>query len=201
MEIENQWCENIFVVLGNIIHEKVDDPFIIENRGKLHVSRSLPISSNNFKIQGVCDVVEFIKDENGVFIKQLNGKYLINVVEYKRGKPKIANVINYADSIQVASQMICINEMFNTECSGCVYYASIGRKVKMTNFNDLVPIISILVDEIHKLFSSREVPKIKECEQCRGCSFKDICFPKVKNKKTCQLLIQSAWSKYNEKTS
>jgi len=200
MEIESQWSENIFVVLGNIVHEKVDNSFLVENRGDLHISRSLPIYSHKYKIQGVCDVVEFIKDENGVFIKQLNGKYSINVVEYKRGHPKTSGVVNYADSIQVVAQMVCMNEMFGTSCDGYVYYASVGRRCKISNFKKLVNKLSEILNEIQNYFQQKQVPKIQNMEHCANCSFSDICLPKIKNK-SLKTLIKTNWEKINEETS
>lgn len=200
MEIENQWRENIFVVLGNIVHEKVDNPFMLENRGSLHISRSVPIYSHKYKIQGVCDVVEFVRDEKGVFIPQLNGNYSISVVEYKRGRPKIAGVINYADSIQVTAQMLCINEMFGTQCKGYVYYASIGRRCPLSNLNEKVHKLTQTLEEMQQYIKKSEVPKIQKMEHCASCSFVDVCLPKIKSKSFADL-IKTSWEDVNEKTA
>lgn len=196
MEIEKQWCENIFVVLGNLTHEKVDQPFLIENRNELHISRSLPIFSHKYKIQGVCDVVEFIKDKNGVYIKQLNDNYKIKVVEYKRGKPKVQNQVNYADSIQLTAQMLCINEMFGTTCEGFIYYASIGRRCKLNNFYELTNVVSKIVKEMTEFLDKKIITPINKTPHCQGCSFKKICMPKTKPKTTFDDLIQRSWQEF-----
>ena len=201
MEIEQQWCENIFVVLGNLVHEKVDKPFLTENRNGLHISRSLPVYSHKYKIQGVCDVVEFIKNKKGAYIKQLEDNYIIKVVEYKRGKPKEFNQVNYADSIQLTAQMLCINEMFNTNCEGFVYYASIGRRCKLNNFNELTNVVFNIVEEMTEFLQNNTVPPITNTSRCNGCSFKEICIPNAKTKLPFNSLIKNSWEEQFEKTT
>ena len=88
IHIEQQWEENVQTIEGQYIHTKVDEPFIREKRGNKVIVRALPIKSNKLKISGICDVVEFIKDSNGVEVPELEGQFLAYPVEYKRGKPK-----------------------------------------------------------------------------------------------------------------
>lgn len=88
IHIEQAWEENVRTVEGQNIHQKTDSPFIREKRGSKLIVRAMPIKSNELKLTGICDVVEFVKDENGVEIYGNEGKYIPYPVEYKRGKPK-----------------------------------------------------------------------------------------------------------------
>jgi len=108
IHIEQQWAENVRTVQGQHLHQKADKPFIREKRGDKLIVRAMPIRSNELKITGVCDVVEFVKDSvNGVEIDGLEGKYRAYPVEYKRGKPKS----NDSDVLQLIDQAMCIEEM------------------------------------------------------------------------------------------
>lgn len=67
-------------------HEKVDDPFIKGKRKNIFYSRAVPISSKKLGLIGIIDVIEFLKDENGIIIPGKKGKWTPYIVEYKRGK-------------------------------------------------------------------------------------------------------------------
>ncbi len=88
IHIEQQWEENVRTIEGQHLHRKADDTTIREKRGDKLIVRAMPIKSNELRITGICDVVEFIKDERGVEVIGLEGKYLPYPIEYKRGKPK-----------------------------------------------------------------------------------------------------------------
>ena len=90
IHIERQWEENVRTIEGKQIHDRVDDPFIIETRGDIVIARAVPIISNKLGLYGVADVVEFIKDEvSGITLSERKGLWKPIPVEYKRGKPKI----------------------------------------------------------------------------------------------------------------
>ena len=55
--------KNTRTVQGNIVHKTVDQPLIKEKRGDKVVSRAMSVLSHELKITGVCDVVEFNRDE------------------------------------------------------------------------------------------------------------------------------------------
>src|SRR5699024_12429345 len=88
IHIEQHWEENVKTVEGQQVHRKVDQPFIKEKRKNIVTVRAMPVKSKTLKITGVCDVVEFIKDDQGVDIPKLNGRYIAYPVGYKRGKSK-----------------------------------------------------------------------------------------------------------------
>src|SRR5690606_21036690 len=107
IHIEQQWEENVRTTEGKYLHEKADKPFIREKRGNKLVVRAMPVKSNELKIYGVCDVVEFVRNKDGIPISGLDGKYKVYPVEYKRGKPKN----DESDIMQLTAQALCLEEM------------------------------------------------------------------------------------------
>ena len=82
----------------------------------------------NLRITGICDVVEFIKDDSGVEINGAEGKYLAYPIEYKRGKPKM----NDADILQLTAQAMCLEEMLLCEINtGYMFYNEIKHRVEV----------------------------------------------------------------------
>lgn len=95
MYIECEWRSNYKIVEGDILHERVDDPFFNEKRKDIHVSRSVPVYSNDLNLYGVADIIEFIKDAQGIEIPGKKGLWKINPIEYKNGEPeKIIPIIS-----------------------------------------------------------------------------------------------------------
>jgi CRISPR-associated exonuclease Cas4 len=83
IHMEQQWHDNVYTVRGDIVHEKVDDPFIKESRGKHFVSRSLPVASYELGFYGIMDLVNFYEDENGIYMPTKGKSYIASPVEYK----------------------------------------------------------------------------------------------------------------------
>ena len=66
IHIEQQWAENVHTVVGELMHKRAHDPYLVEKRKDLLVARSLPIASRLLGVSGECDVVEFHRCEDGV---------------------------------------------------------------------------------------------------------------------------------------
>ena len=106
--VEGQWEDNYLTLAGDRFHKKVDDPYVSETRGSKFIKRALKICSKELGLSGICDVVEFQKDDkNGVPVYGKEGKYLPIPVEYKHGKPKK----DKSDIFQVLAEAICLEEM------------------------------------------------------------------------------------------
>ena len=60
IHIEQQWEENVRTVEGQNLHVKADQPFIREKRKNKLIVRAMPVQSHKLKINGICDVVEFM---------------------------------------------------------------------------------------------------------------------------------------------
>lgn len=180
IHVENQWERNVYTVRGDIVHEKVDDPFILETRGDLIVSRSVPIISWELGFYGIADLIEFNKSETGVVIQGKEGYFNILPVEYKVGKPKE----RLYDEIQLCLQALCLEEMYGTKIEeGGMYYAKIRRRMKVHFDSRLRKYTRDIVAEMHKLISENVTPKENYGLKCDHCSLYNICLPKVISKR------------------
>src|SRR5690625_3871437 len=115
IHIEQQWEENVRTIEGQLLHEKAVKPFIREKRKDKIIVRGMPVQSKDLKINGICDVVEFIQDSKGVEIVGEQGKYIPIPIEYKRGKPNR----DETDLVQLDYQAISLEEMLVCEMNTC----------------------------------------------------------------------------------
>lgn len=176
IHIEQQWVENVKTIEGQIIHEKADQPEIRERRGNKLVVRALPIHSHQLKTVGICDVVEFILDENGVLLQKENERFIPFPVEYKRGKPKQGE----EDLVQLIAQVICLEEMFLIEINkGAFFYNEIKQRVEIIITNEMKTHVKKLFEEMWQYYERQYTPKVKEGKHCKSCSLKTICLPKT----------------------
>lgn len=188
IHIEQQWEENVRTIQGQHIHEKTDKPFLREKRGNKLIVRAMPIRSNDLMITGVCDVVEFIEDnQNGIHLQDIDGKYKAYPVEYKRGKPKKHD----SDVLQLVAQAMCIEEMLLcTVDVGYLYYHEIKHRVEIKITEDLKIAVRKVVREMHEYFKRRHTPKVKTGSFCKNCSLQKICLPEMMNKKSVKSYIE-----------
>lgn len=187
IHIEQQWEENVRTIEGQYLHRNADKPFIREKRGNKLVVRAMPIKSNELKITGVCDVVEFIKDCNGVEINGVEGKYIAYPVEYKRGKPKM----NDSDVLQLTAQAMCLEEMLLCEINlGFMFYNEIKHRVEIPLTLENKNKVRLIVREMHDYYKRKHTPKVKTGPFCKSCSLQDICLPELMNKRTVKSYIE-----------
>lgn len=186
IHIEQQWEENVRTIEGQHLHEKADQPFIREKRGKKLIVRAMPIKSEELKISGICDVVEFISDEKGVSLEGEEGKYLPFPLEYKRGRPKK----NDSDILQLTAQAICIEEMLlcNVE-KGYIFYNEIKKRQEILFTDNLKKRVKEVTREMHGYYSRRYTPKVKTGNHCRNCSLQNICMPNLLAKESVKNYI------------
>jgi len=187
IHIEQQWEENVKTIEGEYLHRKADQPFMREKRGDKIIVRAMPVKSATLQITGVCDVVEFIRDDNGVKINHAEGKYKAYPVEYKRGKPKKSD----EDIVQLAAQAICLEEMLLCDIGiGYMYYNEIKHRVEIPLTLALKDKVRRLVIEMQDYYKRRYTPKVKSGSFCRSCSLQNICLPEVMNKQTVGSYIE-----------
>jgi len=181
IHIEQQWSENYRTVDGHIFHEKAHSNIMPEKRGDIIISRSMPVLSRQLGVTGVCDVVEFHRDKNGISVNGLENKYKISPVEYKRGKPKD----NDSDILQLVGQAICLEEMLccNIE-TGYLYYGEIRHREQVDINQDLRKKVYDIFKEMHDLYTRKYTPKVKSNNSCKSCSLIDICLPKLCKKQS-----------------
>lgn len=179
IHVEHQWVQNLYTVKGDIVHEKVDDPFLMESRGNLIISRSVPVQSEQLGCYGVTDLVEYQLNEEGVKISGKEGHYRLYPIEYKAGKPKDDNI----DKVQLCLQALCLEEMHNTQVTaGAIYYAKTRRRETVAFDQNLRRQARDLITEMHQLMSSSITPMPSYSKICDHCSLYNICLPKSTSK-------------------
>lgn len=186
IHIEDQWEENVRTTEGKHLHEKADQPFIREKRGNKFIVRAMPIQSHELKITGVCDVVEFIYDEEGIELASVEGKYLPYPVEYKRGKEKK----NDADILQLTAQAMCLEEMMVCDIDkGFMYYHETRNRLEVNITDELRKKVKDIVLEMHSYYQKRYTPKVKIGNFCKSCSLQNICVPNMMKRQSVKNYI------------
>lgn len=194
IHIEQQWSENFMTIDGKIFHQKAHSSIASEKRNDIIVSRSMPVFSRQLGITGVCDIVEFHKNDNGISIHGYDGKFNVIPIEYKRGKPKEDDI----DILQLASQAVCLEEMLCCEINiGCLFYGETRHRTKVDITVELKNKVADIFKEMHELYNKRYTPKVKANKNCKACSLVDLCLPKLLNKKLVRSYIKENVLKEN----
>lgn len=187
IHIEQQWTENVRTLEGKNLHEKADKPFIREKRGNKLVVRAMPVKSNELKITGVCDVVEFVRNENGIEISGMDGKYIAYPVEYKRGKPKT----DESDIMQLTAQALCLEEMLLCDVDkGYIFYNEIKHRVEVPITVEYRDKVKKVITEMYDYYVRRYTPKVKTGKFCKSCSLQHICLPNMLKKRSVKSYIE-----------
>lgn len=177
IHVEQQWQENVLTAQGRIEHENTHDETRVESRGNLVISRGLRVRSNQLKLQGACDTVEFYQDAQGIPLKGRKGNWQPYPVEYKHGKKGLAT---HADSLQLCAQAMCLEEML--VCSipkGAIFYHTTRRREEIIFDNALRKEVQHMAEEMNQLFARGHTPLAKPRTGCKSCSLRDICLPSL----------------------
>lgn len=181
IHIEQQWAENVLTVEGSHLHEKADQPFIREKRNDRLIIRALPIHSRELGMSGICDVVEFNRDPDGIFISKFQDTFRINPVEYKHGKMKP----DLSDEMQLVTQAYCLNEMLATKVTnGDIFYFETRTRTTIEITDEKVKKLREITKEMHEYWKKGRTPIVKITKKCDRCSLKDICLPVLSKKET-----------------
>ena len=176
IHIEQQWEENVHTVVGELMHKKAHDPYLVEKRKDLLIARSLPIVSREMGVSGECDVVEFHRCEDGIKLHGHRGTFSVYPIEYKKGKPKLTE----EDRLQLVAQALCLEEMFSTNIQeGALFYGETRRREVLEITEDLRQEVRGMFREMHQYFERKYTPKVKYSKACNACSLKEICLPKL----------------------
>ena len=168
IHVEQVWEENRFTAEGRIVHERVDSGEQ-ETRGKLRSERGVAVVSQVLGIVGKMDLLEI------EVVGSLPPRYF--PVEYKRGKPKIADW----DRIQLCAQALCLEEMLDISVTeGAIWYWQVRKRAKVCLDNKLREMTVEIIAEAKKVWRSSKMPApIEDKAKCRGCSLVDICQPDI----------------------
>lgn len=180
IHIEQQWKDNLSTKEGEIIHEKVDNPYIRETREDIFFSRGMAVSSKKLGLSGILDLVEFRKNNKGITIENRDGKWLPYIVEYKRGKEKKDN----RDIIQLAAEVICLEEKLNCKIQySYLYYNQTRTRIRVVITDELRAEVYTMADNMHNLYNKKLTIRADHYKNCTKCSLYDLCLPKITKKK------------------
>ena len=179
IHIEMQWQDNVLTVEGKQLHERVDDPFFVETRRNVIISRSVPVASYTLGLSGICDVVEFTSSTEGIRLPGREGFHRPTPIEYKRGHPKRDPV----DEAQLCAQAICLEEMLAIDIPfGYLYYGETRRREPVTFTKELRQLVYQATTEMHAYMARGYTPRVKVSKACRSCSLAAICLPNLQEK-------------------
>ncbi len=174
--LEHQWEENLLTVEGTLLHEKAHDPGFKEKRGSRILKRALRVASPHLGVTGMCDVVEFIRDEAGIHIPKYEGTYRVLPVEYKHGRPKEGK----EDLFQLTLEAMCLEDMLVTNITeGCLYYGETHHRVTVPLSEETRAEVKKTLQEIRNFRAHRHTPRVKKRRGCKNCSIKNLCLPEL----------------------
>lgn len=190
IHVEQQWKENLLTFMGQELHEKANDPFVVEKRSDTVIVRSFPLVSHSLQLYGVGDVLEFRKTgKNGVRLKKHSGLWLPVPIEYKLGRPKPNN----CDVIQLCAQAICLEEQFGLRIGfGQVFYGRTRKRLDVELTSELREETKQVAKGMHDVFGRGITPAPSLSSACNNCSLQEICLPQLKTKKTSKDYIFKA---------
>lgn len=188
IHIEQQWQENVLTLEGSYVHKVADNPFIRERRRDKLIVRAMPVHSRQLGITGICDIVEFVHDPNGIELVGEEGRFLPVPIEYKRGKPKKDD----SDRSQLIAQLMCLEEMLACKLSlGHFFYNEIKRRVEVHVTTDEKDRVRNTLLEMHHHFQRKHTPKVKVSSKCKSCSLHNICLPELLGRRSVASYIES----------
>ena len=188
IQIENQWEENMRTVEGNIMHERAHNEAFTELRGNVLIVRGLRIASPGLGLNGICDVVEFHRDQDGVLLHGREGRWLPYPVEYKRGKPKEDD----CDQLQLCAQAICLESMFLCQIrEGSLFYGETRRRQKVEFTAEMRRRVESMAVEMREYYARRHTPSAKPSKACNACSLKDVCLHKLTKRESVSAYIHA----------
>ena len=155
-----------------MLHEKAHDG-LDESRPGVRITRGLPVSSEEWGLSGVCDVVEF----HG---RKPNYERVVPI-EYKRGKPKA----HRADEVQLCAQALCLESMTGMNIkSGYLFYGKTRRRTEVLFDPILRSLVHECIQKIKDIQESKTTPSaIYEQRKCDACSLQELCQPKINERK------------------
>ena len=189
IHIEQQWKENIHTALGRQDHARCHDGDLFEKRGNTLTIRNLRVASQGLHLTGICDVVEFRKDPQGINIRYCEGLWKPMPVEYKHGHSKA----NDADRLQLCAQVIALEEMLLCEIREAALFYVETRRREVVDISEILRTkTQNMADEMWKYFQRGFTPKVKTGKHCKACSLSELCLPRLCQKVSVKRYLDEA---------
>ena len=180
IHVEQQWVENVLTAKGRAEHTRVHDDKVKDYRNGKITIRGLKVHSYELGVSGECDAVEFSPVSDGITLKGREGQWSVIPIEYKHGTTKS----NDCDRLQVAVQAMCLEEMFSYKIEkSYIFYFENRRREEVPLTDGIRKDVKETLEEMHAYMARKYTPKVKSGKGCNNCSLKNICIPKLQNKK------------------
>lgn len=158
--VQNEFESNVHTILGDQVHENVDEFGEEERRGKV-IYKGVKLNSDIYGVVLKVDTVEKYGDK-------------IYPVEYKKGKRGLWK----NDKYQMALQAMLLEEKLKTPINkGYIYYVGSKERVEIKITDKLKEEIVKTINAIRQLYNSMKIPEGVDDNRCKYCSIKNICLP------------------------
>lgn len=182
LNVNNDWQENAFVVLANIMHENVNSgKHKVISKNKYELS-GVYVYDDETDIFGVTDCIEFKPDSSGAYIEELKGNFIVNIIEYKPTKPKNAD-FNETDAIQAFGYKLCADYIWHCDAGAYIFYKDTRRRVELpfkSGYDKYYALIKQYISGMKDILEKNYIPPREKTQKCSGCSMQDVCMPKTK---------------------
>lgn len=180
---EQVWADNFFTAQGNVLHDRVDSG-LPEQRGNVCSERAVEVSSAAHGIKGKMDLLEIETMSDGA------KRYF--PVEYKRGKPKLADW----DRIQLCAQALCLEDMHGVPVTeGAIWYWEIRRRTPVAIDAALRQVTLDVIAGARDLLTSQKTPApTTETSLCKACSLRDLCLPDTFRADKSERYVLEMWA-------
>lgn len=158
--VQNEFESNVHTMLGDQVHENVDEFGEEDRRGKI-IYKAVKLISDKYEVTLKVDTVE-----------EYNGE--IYPVEYKKGKKALWQ----NDKYQMALQAMLLEERLHRKINrGFIYYVGSKDRVEFIIDDRLKKDIEDILIKIKDMYKSLEIPSGVDDNRCKYCSIKNICLP------------------------
>ena len=190
---EQVWTENYFTASGKTLHETVDAGGG-ESRKERRIARSLRLFSKELGVSGIADVVEFLRDDQGVAVGNWTGRWTPRPVEYKWGTAK--NEVPYER--QLCAQAICLEEMFHVSIpTGGLYLGATKHRKSVLLDEPLRAATRQVCIDIREMLESGITPPAERLPRCKSCSLVEQCLPGL-SRRSARAWLDCALAEVNE---
>ena len=158
------------------MHRVAHNKNAFESRGDRLITHGMTVFSAILGVIGECDVLEFIRTEQGVVLYGKDGRWNLYPIEYKRGSCDSEG----GDALQLCGQAMCLEEMFCcTIHTGALYFGETKHRQMIEFSPDLREQVKNSLAEMHELSRKGCTPKAKLKKSCGACSLASLCLPKL----------------------
>lgn len=163
MYIEQVFEDNVFTVIGQQIHEHVDQPHALQH-ADARIEYAVPLWSETLGLVGRADAVELLRDGS------------VWPVEHKHGRKRMRR----PHDLQLCAQALCLEEMLGVSIRrGSIFYHTSRRWREVEFTSELIMETKQLVEQVRAAQSSCICPPPLGDARCVECSLNEICSPDV----------------------